>query len=272
MDRNAHAPLRQRLLSWFILFLGGLYFFVPLIATIDFSLRARKGVLSALAYQRVLSDPRFASAFTFSLEMALLTVVVGVVLVVPTAYWIRLRLPQLRPVVEFITLMPFVVPAIVLVFGLIRVFSRPPFLLTTSFTGTQILLVAGYVVLVLPYLYRAVDTGLQAIDIRTLTEAAQSLGAGWWVIITQIIFPNLRSAILSGAFLTITIVMGELTMASFLVGLKAFGPYMSQVGQNRAYEGAALAVISFALTWAFTMLFQFVGRRALGGDQAFGAR
>lgn len=272
MDQNQRAPLRQRLVSWLILLLGGLYFFVPLIATIDFSLRARKGVLSVLAYQRVLSDPRFASAFTFSLEMALLTVVVGVILVVPTAYWIRLRLPQLRPVVEFITLMPFVVPAIVLVFGLIRVFSRPPLLLTNSFTGTQILLVAGYVVLVLPYLYRAVDTGLQAIDIRTLTEAAQSLGAGWWVIITQIIFPNLRSAILSGAFLTITIVMGELTMASFLVGLKAFGPYMSQVGQNRAYEGAALAVISFALTWAFTMLFQFVGRRALGGDQAFGAR
>ncbi|WP_298009971.1 MULTISPECIES: ABC transporter permease [Anaerolinea] len=272
MSQGPSIPLRQRLLSWFFLFLGALYFFLPLIATLEFSLRAKKGVLSFLAYERVLRDPKFVQAFTFSLEMALLTVIVGVILVVPTAYWIRLRLPQLRPIVEFITLIPFVVPAIVLVFGLIRVFSRPPLLLTNSETGTQILLVAGYVVLVLPYLYRAVDTGLQALDIRTLTEAAQSLGADWWTIITRIIFPNLRSAILSGAFLTITIVMGELTMASFLVGLRAFGPYMSQVGQNRAYEGAALAVISFMLTWAFTTLFQFVGRRALGGDQTFVAR
>ena len=38
----------------------------------------------------------------------------------PTAYWVHLRLPNLRPVVEFVTLIPFVVPAVVLAFGLIK--------------------------------------------------------------------------------------------------------------------------------------------------------
>ncbi len=128
--------------------------------------------------------------------------------------------------------------------------------------GTNLLLVAAYVVLALPYMYRSVDTGLTAIDVRTLTEAAQSLGAGWPTILLRVIFPNLRAALLSGAFLTLAIVIGEFTIASFLVGINAFGPYMSLIGQNKTYESSALAIISFALTWLFMGLLQFVGRGA----------
>lgn len=252
--------------------MGVLYFFLPLIATLDFSLRAKKGVLSLLAYQNVLQDPQFAHSFAFSIEMAILTILVSVVLIVPTAYWVRLRLPQLRPVIEFITLMPFVIPAIVLVFGMLRVYSGGPFFLTNSFIGTDALLVAGYVVLALPYMYRAVDTGLQAIDVRSLTEAAQSLGAGWGTILIRIIFPNLRAALLSGAFLTLAIVVGEFTIASFLVGLNAFGPYMSQVGQNRAYESSSLAIISFMLTWVSMGLIQLLTRGKQNQTQLAGAR
>ena len=75
--------------------------------------------------------------------------------------------------------MPFVIPPVVLVFGLIRSYSGPPLQLTDTKTGSDILLIAAYVVLSFPYMYRAVDTGLAAIDIRSLTEAAQSLGVGW---------------------------------------------------------------------------------------------
>ena len=260
-----------RLWAWFWVVLGALYFIVPLIATFDFSLRAQKGALTFLAYERIFKDPEFWRTFTFSLQMAFFTIVVSILLVVPTAYWIRLRLPRLRPMAEFISMLPFVVPAIVLVFGLIRVFSGPPFHLTNTFTGTNALLVAGYVVLALPYTYRAVDTGLAAIDVRTLTEAAQSLGAGWGTILFRVVFPNLRVAILSGAFLTLATVIGEYTLASFIVGIKAFGPYMSLVGQNRTYESASLAIISFLLTWAFMGLIQLFNRGHAEGQLA-GAR
>ena len=258
--------------SWLWILLGTLYFFVPLLATLEFSLRAQKGVYSLLAYQRVLQDPQFVQTFSFSLEMGVLTILGSLILVTPTAYWIRMRMPQLRPVVEFITLMPFVVPAIVLVFGLIRVYSGGLVPLTNFKVGTDILLVGGYMVLALPYMYRAVDTGLQAIDVRTLTEAAQSLGAGWGTILLRVIFPNLRAALLSGAFLTLAMVIGEFTIASFLVGMNAFGPYMSQVGQNKAYESSSLAIISFGLTWAFMGLIQLFSRGAPGQGQVVGAR
>ena len=81
-------------------------------------------------------------------------------------------------------------------------------------------------------MYRAVDTGLRAIDIRSLTEAAQSLGAGWFTIIVRVILPNLRVALLSGAFLTLAIVIGEFTIASFLAR-PAFGPYLILLGGYR---------------------------------------
>jgi putative spermidine/putrescine transport system permease protein len=138
-------------------------------------LRAQRDTLSLLAYQRVLDDPAFFRTFLFSVQMALWTIVFSILLIVPTAFWVHLRLPQLRPAIELVTLMPFVIPGIVLVFGLIRTYGRPPFPLVSS----PALLVAGYTVLALPYMYRAVDTGLRAVDIRTLTEAALSLGAGW---------------------------------------------------------------------------------------------
>ena len=251
---------RNTFWSWFWVVVGSLYFIVPLIATFDFSLRAEKGVLGFLAYQNVFSDPAFWSTFIFSMEMAVLTIIFSILLVVPTAFWIRLRLPQLRVLIDFVSMLPFVIPAIVLVFGLIRVFSGGPFFLTNTQVGTNLLLVAGYIVLTLPYMFRSVDTGLAAIDVKSLTEAAQSLGAGWGTILFRVIFPNLRVSILSGAFLTLATVMGEFTIASFLVGINAFGPYMSLIGQNKTYESSSLAIISFLLTWAFLGLMQLLNR------------
>jgi putative spermidine/putrescine transport system permease protein len=253
---------RSQLWAWFLVGLAMVYFFLPLVGTFVFSLRARADELGLAAYASVFADSRFYATFAFSLEMAVLTILASIVLVVPTAYWVHLRVPGLRPVLELVTLLPFVIPAIVLVFGLVKTYSRPPFLLV----ATPGLLVAGYVVLSLPYMYRAVDTGLRAMEVRSLTEAAQNLGAGWPTILIRVILPNLRVALLSGAFLTFAIVMGEFTLAQYLAW-PAFGPYMALMGQNRAYEPAALAIISFVLTWALTALMLLVGRTGTGPRQ-----
>jgi len=158
-----------------------------------------------------------------------------------------------------VTLLPFVIPPVVLVFGLIRVYSRAPLPLTHTDLGSSALLVFGYVVLSLPYMYRAVDAGLRSIDIRTLTEAAQSMGAGWATSLWRIILPNLRVAVLSGAFLTLAIVLGEFTIASFLAR-PAFGPYLSLLAGYKAYEPAAVSLISFGLTWLAMIVIALIGR------------
>ncbi|PWK71743.1 ABC transporter permease [Aminobacter sp. AP02] len=251
-----------RFWAWLVFALGTAYFFIPLIATFEFSLRMRRGEYSFDAYRVVLGDARFQETFAYSVTVAVFTIILGVLLVVPTAYWIRLRMPQLRPIVEFITLLPLVIPAIVIVFGYIRMYgSNSPLPFLGSARGTDALLVIGYATLALPYMYRAVDTGLRTIDVRTLTEAAQILGAGWITIIARVILPNVLIAVLSGAFLTFAIVIGEFTLAS-LLNRPAFGPYLQNIGANRAYEPAALAVIAFAITWGCMSVIQVLARFA----------
>ncbi len=257
--------------AWLIFLLGFLYFFIPLIGTLDFSLRLVKDHITLEAYRNVITSVRFQNTFTYSFTMAVCTIVVSILLVAPTAFWVHLKLPQVRPLVEFVSFLIFVVPAIILVFGLIRVYSRPPLSLMESEWGSNFLLVMSYVCLSLPYMYRSVDTGLRAIDVRTLTEAAQSLGAGWVRILFQVVFPNLRVALLSGAFMTFAIVIGEFTIATFLAR-PAFGPYMANVGQTRPYESTALTIISLALTWTSIGFIQFLGRGAPGQAQVAGTR
>jgi putative spermidine/putrescine transport system permease protein len=250
---------RSRLGAWLAIAVGALYFLVPLIATFEFSLRMRRGEYSLDAYRVVLGDPAFQATFGYSTLVALLTIVVGVLLVVPTAYWIRLRLPGLRPLVEFITILPLVIPAIIIVFGYLRLYNSSSWLpMTSSARATDLLLIFSYVTLALPYMYRAVDTGLRSIDVRTLTEAAEILGAGTPTILWRIILPNIRAAILSGAFLTFAIVIGEFTMAS-LLDRPAFGPYLQLIGANRAYEPSALAIIAFLVTWGCMGLINLLG-------------
>jgi putative spermidine/putrescine transport system permease protein len=252
---------------WFVFLLGFLYFFLPLIGTFAWSMRSQP-LFSA--YAIVVDDPQFAQTLFYSFLVGIITIVVSSILIVPTAFWVRLRLPRLRPYIEFITLLPFVIPPIILVFGLIRSYSGDPLPLAGTDFGSNVLVVAAYVVLSFPYMYRAVDTGLRAIDVRSLTEASQSLGAGWFTLLWRVIFPNLRVSLLSGAFLTLAIVVGEFTIATFLAR-PAFGPYISLIGGNKAYEPAAVSLISFGLTWIAMGLLTLVGRSSKQKIQLAGA-
>jgi putative spermidine/putrescine transport system permease protein len=254
---------------WWLIFLAGvLYFFLPLLGTFAFSM---KSIPLFSAYTGVLQDPKFYTSLGYSFIVGVVTIIVSISLMVPTAFWVRLRMPRARPYVEFITLMPFVIPPVVLVFGLISTYSHPPLPFTHTDIGSTALLVCGYVVLSFPYMYRAVDTGLRAMDIQSLTEASLSLGAGWARILIQVILPNLRVALLSGAFLTLAIVMGEFTMAIFLAR-PAFAPYLSNLGSNAPYQQAAVALISFALTWIAMGFIAVIGRGSRSRVTVTGAR
>jgi len=249
-------PGRTLVLSWIVLLLSVIYFVGPLVGTLLFSLRAKP---FGAAYTETFKDPDLYKTLGYSFLIAIITVIASIVLLVPTAFWVRLRLPRLRPWIEFITLLPFVIPPIVLVYGLLATFSRPPLALTGSNLGSDALLVFAYVVLSFPYMYRAIDAGLRVIDIRTLTEACQSLGAGWFTIMWRVILPNLRVSILSGAFLTLAIVVGEFTVATFLAR-PMFATYLQLISGNRAYEPAAVALFSFLITWAALGIIALIGR------------
>jgi putative spermidine/putrescine transport system permease protein len=250
---------RNRFWAGLIFLMVSLYFLIPLGTTFYWSLRAEKGKLGFEAYRRLFADTNFLPSFSQSIFNAMAAIILCLLFIVPTAYWVTLRLPKMRPVVEFITFLPFVIPAVVLVFGLIRLYSRPPFLLTATYDSSRILLVCVYAALAFPYMFRSVDNGLRAMDVRSLTEAAQSLGANWVTILLRVIFPNLRVALLSGALLTFAIVIGELTIALYMAQ-RTLGPYMADLTRSKVYEPAAMAIVAFAITWAAMGIIHFVTR------------
>ena len=262
--QSAQTQVRKnRFWSGVIFVIGALYFLVPLAATFYWSLRAEKDKLGFEAYRRLFADTNFLPSFSESIVNAVVAIVISLLIIVPTAYWVTLRLPKLRPVVEFVTLLPFVIPAVVLALAIIRLYSRPPLLLTATYDSSRILLVCVYAALSFPYMFRAVDNGLRAMDVRALTEAAQSLGAGWPTILFRVIFPNLRVALLSGALLTFAIVIGELTIALFMAQ-RTLGPYMANLTRSKVYEPSAMAIVAFAITWAAMGLIQLIGRGQQG--------
>jgi putative spermidine/putrescine transport system permease protein len=200
---------RRRVRWWrgVVLVLAGAYFLIPLYAGLKFSLQGVGGGFSFLAFQKLPSAPGFGAALTLSLKLAVATMVVSTVLMVPTAIYVHVRLPQLRRMMDVVTILPIVIPPIVLIVGVLGAFPEwakaSPYLLSFM-----------YVILAMPFVYRSLDAGLGAIDLKTLTEASRSLGGNWFKTIWRVVLPNIRPALLSATVLTLALVFGEYTMAS----------------------------------------------------------
>jgi putative spermidine/putrescine transport system permease protein len=191
----------------------GAFFAVPLLALLNFSTKdpatqERVGT----AWRSLFNNPLMTEAIRTSLELALLTMVGMVVLLVPTMVWVRLRVPAATRLVEFLCLLPLTIPALVIVVGLHDVYAWVDYLVSDS----PLTLAFVYVVLVLPFAYRSIDAALSAIDSTTLAEAARSLGAGWFTVIVRVIVPNIWQGVLNAAFVTVALVLGEYTIASLL--------------------------------------------------------
>ena len=255
---------RTRGLAWVWLFVAAVYLMLPLISMIWASVTKPNGNYDPTPYTEVLASEEFGESFLFSVRSALVTIFVSVVLIVPTVYWLHLRLPRARAIIEFITLVPLVIPALLLAFGMIRFFNGTP--LTNSSNGVYVMMIAAYIIISFPYMYRTVDAGMNSINVRVLTEAAQSLGAGWSQILLQVIFPNVLTAVLNGAFVTFAIVIGEYTISS-LFSQPAFAPYMLDLNYREGDQSLALGIISLLLTWLSIALRQWVGR-GRGGFRA----
>jgi putative spermidine/putrescine transport system permease protein len=240
------------------LLVGAAYWLIPLTATLLFSLKGNQsGKCCTLEnYGEILHDPQFWKNIRISFVLALETIVIGLLLLVPTVYWVNLKLPRLRPVIGFLALVPFVVPPIVLVVGLLDVLRDTPRWFYAQPYG---FLVAAYVILAFPYIYFALDAGFRAIDIHTLTEASQSLGANWRTTLLRVILPNIKAAALAGALLTLAIVMGEYTIAS-LAAFDTFPVYIQYVNQNKTFPAGAVTLLSFGITWAAMVALVLVAR------------
>lgn len=247
----------------------GAFFLVPIGAMFEFSTRGvgANAPRTLESWTTIATYPTLVGAIIASLELAAITSVAMLLLLLPTMMWVRLRLPRLSRTIEFLCLLPLTIPAIVLVVGL-----SPVYLWMANNVSDSILTLSfAYVVLVLPYAYRALDAGLSAIDLKTLSEAARSLGAGWTSVIFRVIAPNISGALLNACLLSVALVLGEFTFANLLsyVNLQV---EINQLGQANAGVSIAVSVASLLFAFVLLMVLSFIGaaRRSLRSKPAAG--
>jgi putative spermidine/putrescine transport system permease protein len=218
--RGMQAGRRRRLniFRYTVFTIFGLFILLPLLGLARFSLEgATLGTWSLTGWKQIASYqntgiPPLISAIEITLELAAITCAVTLVLLVPTMVWVRLRVQWLSRTIEFLCLLPLAIPAISLVVGLGEIYNR-----IQRISLSALMLFWVYVILALPFAYRALAAGLNAIDVTTLSEAARSLGASWFTVLVRVIAPNMRAAILNALILTAGVVLGEFTIAYLLL-------------------------------------------------------
>jgi len=233
------------------------FFAVPLLSMLDFSTRVVGGNgRTGQAWKNLIADETIRSSIVTSLLLALFTVVLMLVLLTPTMIWVRLRVPSASRLVEFLCLLPLTVPPLVIVVGISNVYAW-----VTYFLGDSALtLTFAYVVLVLPYAYRALDAALASIDVVTLSEAARSLGAGWSTVIARVVLPNIWAGVTSAAFISVALVLGEYTFAS-LLNFTTLPTVLALLGKSDAPTSVAGSLAALVLGAVLLLLLSFVGRR-----------
>jgi putative spermidine/putrescine transport system permease protein len=246
-----------RVLRVFLLLVFASYFLLPLIALLDFSTKVPgTEERTSEAWRNLAENPTMSDAIITSVLLAALTVVGMVVLLVPTMIWVRLRVQRATRLVEFLCLLPLTIPALVIVVGLKNVYAWVNYLIGDS----ALTLAFVYVVLVLPYAYRAIDSALSSIDAPTLAEAARSLGAGWGTVIVRVIVPNIRGGVLGAAFISVALVLGEYTISS-LLHFDTLPVVIVQFGKSDAPLSMAASLASIMFAVVLLVLLSLLDRR-----------
>ena len=247
----------------FAIFAG--YMLIPLVGVFLFSIATTwfDTVLPVgYTFEHVLetiNDPLFVPTVGRSLIASIATIIVSVVLMTPVMFLLHVAAPRLRPIVEFLSLLPFALPTIVLALSLIRTYSSPPIVLS----GTPTLLILSYVVTGLPFMYRGLDNSLRAIDTRGLSEASATLGASRWMTLRRVILPNIRTGIAVGALLVFSVSFGEFTLSSFIVGdaWKTSGVWTVAIWDDQPHKTTVMVVIGFAISWIISLIILFAFTR-----------
>ena len=270
-----------------ILFFGAALFYlcVPMAAVLVYSFATRwtNNILpdgyTLQWWQATLNDARIQSAFSTSLSLATLTAIIDIALVVPAAYWSRVRNARIRSVTEVAAAIPFALPYVVIAFGLMQ-FSG---MVMPQFQGTFPLLVAGHAAIAFPFVYWAVDGAMAAAGIERLSETAAACGASPVQTIVRVVLPNISPGLVTGGLLSFAASFGEFAMAQ-IIGRSLDTVPLWSAEMIRSYTDTAgsynrlavVTVLTFAILFALSAAVVYWNRgqtvRLLPGAQAQGDR
>lgn len=257
---------RPRIWRIVIFVLAAIFFLVPLAAAFKYSLQQDKGGYGFANYGEIVNNKAVRAPLVTSLEIAGISAAIVILLMLPTVVWVRLKKPQATTFMELVTLLPIVIPPVVLAAGLEQFeLNAPQWVIQDVFNNTLTGLIPFYVVLAMPFTYRAIDTGVRAIDLHTLVDASRNLGASWPATLARVVLPNVQTAVLGAMFLTIALCLGEVVIATLLL-YQTF-PVEMVVLYHQSQTGVSVALSMLTLGFTFLLLFtlSFLAQRRRGG-------
>ncbi len=239
------------------------YMLLPIVSTYVFSVATRwdRTILpegyTIEFYIRAFQTSYFVITLRNSLILSVATILVSLIVIVPTVYWVHTRLTGFKPFLDVLMILPFGIPTVVLALALVQIYNFQPL------ARSPILLIGAVVVYSMPFMYRPVSNAMQAIDAMTLTEAGQSLGANVFQVLSKIIIPNILPGILSGSLLVFSTVFAEYTLTSLIVGarFKTFPLLLVEYTRINGNIAAAFSVVSFTIAWLVSILILWVGSK-----------
>jgi putative spermidine/putrescine transport system permease protein len=238
-----------RVFRWTVFAVVTFYFIVPILASLRFTLQKNyAGGWSLQAYKAAFNDAGFLPALWLSAEVAAVAAVITLVLLLPTVIWVHLRLPNLAPVMDSISILALAVPPVVLAFGLFNAFKG-----FNALFQSWVILALVYVILALPFTYRALSAGARAIDLHTLVDAGRSLGSSWGRLLLGVLLPNMKVAVLNATFLVIALAFGEFAIAS-LLNFTTFPVFIADIAQYTGQEAVALSMFAIFAVWALLLV------------------
>jgi putative spermidine/putrescine transport system permease protein len=168
-------------------------------------------------FAAIFDQRKFVDGFTLSFEVGVIATAIGLVLGVPAALCLGRRQFTGRAAAGSLLLMPLIVPGVVLGTAMYVFHVELENALDVDVVGTFAALVAGHVVIVIPWIVRLVTASLAGVD-RTTEEAAQNLGANRWTTFWRITLPAIRPGIVAGGLIGFVTSFGNLELSLFLVG------------------------------------------------------
>lgn len=200
----------------FLVFAGLL---APLLVVVVMSFNASNSVswppagFSLQWYEEVITSSRVRDVARNSIQLALLTALASTFLGTIAGYALVRYSFWGRRLVAGLAVLPVLVPAILLAFGMIIVL--------TSLLGLRLSLVTlwvGHVTITLPFATLLVASRAVTLD-RRLEDASRDLGAGWWRTMLRVVLPPLMPAVRAAFLFCIVISLNEVIFALFLAGI-----------------------------------------------------
>ena len=166
-------------------------------------------------YRELLDDGSFRRAFIVSLEVVFATCVACTLVAVPLAYALFKSASRgVMVAARIMFLLPIAAPPLVLAFGFILVFSTD----ALPWLGSIWLLIAGHVVLTLPYLLQTLVADMRHLRLDALELAAESLGASFRERFFDVVVPLLRHSLGSGLIMVAALSIGEFQLSNLIAG------------------------------------------------------